>query len=59
MASRFEMKAVKHDEWMHGKAERLSDNQFKGLSLSEVTVRLFLSCLFICCLLVCLLVCCV
>ena len=45
LAGRFEMKASKHDEWMQGKPEKLSDNRFDGLSLSEVTVCL--NCLFI------------
>lgn len=37
LASRFEMKARKHEEWMQGKPDQLMDNQFTGLNLSEVT----------------------
>ena len=40
MASRFELKASKHEEWMQGKPDKLENNEFSGLNLSEVTVRL-------------------
>ena len=43
MASRFEMKASKHEGWMQGKPEKLKDNPFSGLNLSEVTVKFVLT----------------